>query len=509
MIDQETSKQEFRKILLIEAAALVLGLIFNYFFYSKGLGISVPIFVIVMLLSGFYLASFLKIKIKKTALLLVVPLLIFSIMLAVHNGKILTIINLITCFYLLMMLVYFVTKPDLQNYSYLDYLIITSCVPFFILGSSSISITKYRKQIQQFKKPQAFSQILRGSLFALPILLMFIFLFSSADQVFAKYFWQLFDGISLPSFDLLLLIRIIVFTLVLTGIFKYSLRISKRASFNFAETYGAGISTKSSHLESIELSIILGSINALFATFIFLQFKYLFGGTDNIINQGFTYASYAREGFFQLIAAVLISFIVVRSIEKNLLEKLKAGNLFKCLSIVLIIQIIIVTISAFKRLEIYEDAYGYTELRFYSHIFTVFLAAVFFILAVKILFNKKEHYFLFAIFVSSLITLMILNSLNPQAFIARKNVDRFIASGKIDMHYLSTLSSDAIPEIVKAAELSPQSDPDFLNVARCLEKKSLLMKTSNWQSITLSGYRANESLKGHLKEGCYYQGRGY
>ncbi len=41
-----------------------------------------------------------------------------------------------------------------------------------------------------------------------------------------------------------------------------------------------------------------------------LQFTYLFGGTDNINVEGFTYSEYAVRGFFELVAVAVISLIL-------------------------------------------------------------------------------------------------------------------------------------------------------------------------------------------------------
>jgi hypothetical protein len=45
--------------------------------------------------------------------------------------------------------------------------------------------------------------------------------------------------------------------------------------------------------------------------------------------------------------------------------------------------------------------------------------------------------------------LTTLNVLNPDAFIARQNLSRYEAAGKIDAAYLTTLSADAVPVLVE------------------------------------------------------------
>ncbi len=71
----------------------------------------------------------------------------------------------------------------------------------------------------------------------------------------------------------------------------------------------------------IESSIILGSINFLFSIFILVQLTYLFGGESNISRQGFTYAQYARRGFFELIVVVVVSLLILLTTEKYVIKK--------------------------------------------------------------------------------------------------------------------------------------------------------------------------------------------
>ena len=44
-----------------------------------------------------------------------------------------------------------------------------------------------------------------------------------------------------------------------------------------------------------------------------------------------------------------------------------------------------------------------------------------------------------------------LNLLPPDAFIARKNPDRFAATGQLDVRYLTWLSDDATPVLAETA----------------------------------------------------------
>ena len=53
-----------------------------------------------------------------------------------------------------------------------------------------------------------------------------------------------------------------------------------------------------------------------------------------------------------------------------------------------------------------------------------------------------------------------LNLLNPDAMIVRKNLQRYKTIGHLDLEYLTTLSADAVPSLIKlAAEIENQRAP--------------------------------------------------
>jgi len=61
----------------------------------------------------------------------------------------------------------------------------------------------------------------------------------------------------------------------------------------------------------ITVSTMLILIDLLYAFFIAIQFSYLFGSLRYGLPQNFTYAQYARKGFFELVAVTLINLIIL------------------------------------------------------------------------------------------------------------------------------------------------------------------------------------------------------
>ena len=75
-------------------------------------------------------------------------------------------------------------------------------------------------------------------------------------------------------------------------------------------------------------------------------------------------------------------------------------------------------------------------------------------------------------------------AINPDAWIARQNIERYEATGKLDVDYLPTLSADAVPDADDAlpeplrpcvVPLAADLDDDALewNLGRCRARDAL------------------------------------
>ncbi|MBI4120225.1 MAG: DUF4173 domain-containing protein, partial [Parcubacteria group bacterium] len=337
-------------------------------------------------------------------------------------------------------------------------------------------------------------QVIRGVATAIPVLVIFLLLFSSADLIFQKYVSDLIT-IDIEPETVFRYIQILFATLVYIGAYSYIFRKTENqiAARQNNKTYSLG------HIES---SILLGSVNVLFFVFILVQLAYLFGGETNISAQGFTYAEYARRGFFELIAVAIISLLLLLTAEKYIAKK-ETGHVlgFKILSGALVVQVILIMASALTRLSLYEEAYGFTTLRLYSHGFIFLLAVTFCLLLYKIYKDKRENAFAFRVFISIALFLAVMNFLNPDAFVARRNIERFAVTGKLDVYYLSRLSEDAIPDTVRVLSISNEDlRKSFARELYWRAQDSGSPYFSKWQSLNISRMRAEKILNSKIRE---------
>lgn len=401
----------------ILAVSLALGLLFDLLFFDNIPGISVLLYVAAIAAGLLGLARALNHRLPAATLWLLAPLGFFAAMVAVRASYQLTALNILACLGLLLLIAGLALRDQLRRFTLLDYVKLALLPLQFLAPLSRTLADIFALRVVVAKHPQA-AQVTRGLLLAAPILAVFLLLFASADLVFQHYVTNLLD-LHLEPVTVVRSILITIVTLAFAGAYSFVFSQSRQPATPTSDQ-PAGF-----RLGHLEASIVLGSVSALFLAFIVVQLAYLFGGLANISGQGFTYAEYARKGFFELVTAAVITFGLLWATDKTTRQPTTGHTLaFRLLASTLIVQVLLIMASAFKRLYLYEQAFGFTTLRLYSHTFVIFLAIVFGLLLIKILRNQAEHRFAFPAFITALLFLAGLNALNPDAFIARQNLDR-------------------------------------------------------------------------------------
>jgi two-component system sensor histidine kinase BaeS len=104
--------------------------------------------------------------------------------------------------------------------------------------------------------------------------------------------------------------------------------------------------------------------------------------------------------------------------------------------------------SAVHRMQLYQHAYGLTELRLYVSVFMGWVTFVLVWLGATVLRDRRQHFAIGAL-VSALLCAAGLNAVNPHAFIARTNVERAVSGRAYDPAYAASLSADAVPTLVR------------------------------------------------------------
>jgi hypothetical protein len=119
------------------------------------------------------------------------------------------------------------------------------------------------------------------------------------------------------------------------------------------------------------------------------------------------------------------------------------------LSEVVIGLTLVVVASALRRLDLYENAYGLTMLRLYSGVFVGWVGVSLVLLGAWIVRTRDRAWFPAAAVAAGLAAVLVLNIVNPEAMVVRRNVALAQQTGRFDPSYLSWLSDDAVPAMVR------------------------------------------------------------
>ncbi|MBW3594477.1 MAG: DUF4173 domain-containing protein [Actinobacteria bacterium] len=239
----------------------------------------------------------------------------------------------------------------------------------------------------------------------------------------------------------------------------------------------------------VEWVVPIAILDLLFASFVAVQMTVLFGGRHHVeLTPGLTYAEYARQGFFQLLAvAALVLIVVAVTIHVARPKDATERRLAQATLGMLCLLTLVVLSSAWYRLGIYEDVYGLTRLRVSVYAAIAWLACIFaFVIAAGV--TWRAGWLPRAAALLTAAGLLVFTIANPDALIAERNVARYHATGSIDASYLASLSEDAIPVLVEL----PEEIRDCV-VTRIVTDRGT-RDDQGWTELNLSRARARAAL---------------
>jgi hypothetical protein len=478
-----------KKAVYVLLVSLGLALVFNFLFFGKQLGISVVVLTSVLLTAVLALGLRQQEQLEKGWWLMVLAM-FFSLMLGIRASEVLSFFNFMATFGLLMLLAHQLAGTPVFLMKLLDYIKLAILVPFRMLARALSSVSLVGQIHSRVQHRDVWIRVVKGLVLAVPVLIIFGLLFSQADLAFSQFIKGFIDiSISQRTIQYLVLL---VFSFAAALSFLSYIFFPKQSEHALAQEQPEAVGKEG---RSIEALVFLGLIAALFLVFIGFQVTYLFGGDTNIMQAGFTYAEYARRGFWELLAVAVLSLLVLLAADKYAGNQIKSNKRFLVPALVLIAEVIVVMASAFKRLSLYVDAYSLTEQRFYATVFIIFLFVVFVLLAIKFIKSKPEQFFTFGILLSALGFLIVVNAINPDAVIVQSNIEHFNRTGKIDVVNVGYLSADAEPQKMELYNRLEGDDKKNLQGVLEVQKERLQAWSAHWQSANLSRARALKLLQ--------------
>ena len=322
-------------------------------------------------------------------------------------------------------------------------------VPFANYGRAFVSIVETLRHSKQDgrRAGATIAYALLGILIAAPVLVLAFVLLVNSDDVALAFARNTLTHIHLGLFG----------TYALEFIFGIPV-----GCYLFGAVYGAvrrrraetltresleTVAHKAQRLPRAALFAPLCCFAALYLIYFCAMGPYLFSALSGKLPAGYTYAQYARHGFFELCAVAFINLLILgftwlfaRRKPAEFPAALRALTGFLTLLSCLLI------VTALSKMALYINSYGLSPLRVYTFWFMILLMTVFLIIGI---WHLKPFNAGCPLILAALAFILVLGLLNTNGIIASYNVNCYLSgqTRTVDIELLTRLSDAAQPAL--------------------------------------------------------------
>ena len=485
-------------------ASLLFSILATILFFGQNLGISVILFVIPYLgFTIYYIEKRKKAKNRK-AYLLIAPIILLAATYFIYQNKFFQICNIIVMLILYNIMLIWCMEQKYELEFVIKRIFVLFLKPFSFLASALHQIgdvfTSKKSQNKKSKPKKGITkQIMIGIGVSIPLLVLIIALLSSADFQFAngisqisKFLYESMDKFFDEQWGFSIFLRLLTIIILTIYLISFFINLRTRQPWKIGDERNICI-----QVDTVICNTVVTLLNIVYVIFCSIQVTNLI---ETMVNhQSIEYASYAREGFFQLMVVSIINFIIILVTTQNKKESTKPQMIYrKVMNLILAISTVIILISAFVRMNLYGEAYGYTFLRILVY-FTLITEGLLMIPTIVYIWKggklPTRSYFIIVV-----IMYLVMNFSNIPNMIATKNVNRYLEQqnqieSKIDVLYLTKTKTDGLEEVIKLYEttqdpvIKRQLEAYFENLSLQLEKED------SWVEWNYSRWKARDLLE--------------
>lgn len=333
----------------------------------------------------------------------------------------------ITLLFLFMMIHQYVNDED---WTFSKYLSVTGQIMIETIASMGHPVSDGNAWFKEREKTGKLGKgryVILGILILIPLLAVILALLASADAVFMDLFRQLFRNVDVldgMGIGMMILCVFFVFYGFIAMLNKQLIREE----------------CPDKKTQEPVLAITITSVLAvIYLVFSVIQIVYLFLGKGGL-PEGYTYAAYARQGFFQLLAVCLINLVIVLVC----LAYFRESKVLKVILTIISFCTYIMVASSAYRMILYIRMKHLTFLRILVLWGLIVISLILAGIIVSI-FRKQFRLFRY-IMVSVTVCYIFLAFLQPDYWIAKYNMS--YKDEYTDFRYLSELSADAAPVLL-------------------------------------------------------------
>lgn len=339
---------------------------------------------------------------------------------------------------------------------------------FILPFSKFFSIFRALFQPCKKKRGQAFAWAALGLLGCLPVFSIAAALLSS-DAAFDGFVHMMTTKLFYNAFWFFIrLLFCVPLAMYLFGAMFSNVRadVCKKTDFNPDKLRVAPVGLAYGFLSPLAL---------LYVAYFFSQLSYFTSAFSSVLPSGYSYAEYARSGFFELCAVSAVNLIIILCV--GIFSQ--KGRGVQVLTIIMSVLTLGLLVTAMSKMLMYIGNCQLTRLRVYTLFFMIALAIAFILIIVRTIFKQVPAGRIFLISASLLFSVFMF--CNTDGIIARYNVRTYMAGQyeKIDVQMLRHLSDDAVPYLY---ELTTCADPQIAQEAqealsdRAARRKARLQK---------------------------------
>lgn len=415
-----------------------------------GFGISVPIVV-----TTFYIGAAWQYKERgKTSRvlqdILFIPIILLAISFGIFSNPILKFFNGI--FIVMLMILQFSDLFDINTYErycvqwFLQIVPLGIMMPFqnCVIALKSV---KSNEEVQEDQyKMQTLGKVAIGCVIGIPILLVASGILMEADAAFEGMMNLILSNI---EFDLEnIILRICVFTMLffpLLGFFygmTHQYQVRHWHKYEAEDVEGKGEDTRKSLDFTIAMTVstLLGLLYLLYCS---AQFSYFISAFNSILPEHYTYAEYARRGFFEMLPIACLNLVVigVLSLFVEGKEDPKKAKWIKGYAFFFIGFTLFIVITALSKMAMYMGMYGLTLKRIYVTWFLILCVISLGRIGLKMC--KEKMQLCKSLFVVFVVMYLGLNYMNADYQVARYNANLYKEQGidTVDSFYSLSLSA--------------------------------------------------------------------
>ena len=377
--DTEYTKSMRRQFPLFGIGCLLYSAFYAFCLYRNASGSTYPFFVAGTLCCFFFSIKKLGVPFKKDSVFYITGITLLGISNCMTASPQILRMNKWGIFLLTFLLMLHTFYDDKTwNFSNYFFAVFRTIGSFFCCLVSPfgdmVSYFDAKKQEKNAKKSY-FLPAFAGFIISLPLLFCITLLLVSADAVFADMLSRLMEALNIwTTIEIISLMAVVFFSsyAVLSGLCRKEVKEQIKEKNRF---------------DSVIAIVISSLLCLLYIIFSVVQILYLFIGNMQL-PENYTYARYARQGFFQLLIVSMINFLIVL-IFLHLFQESKTLRVI--LTMICGCTFIMIFSSA-MRMIMYIRYYDLTFLR----IFVLWSLVVIFFIMTGILFYIYKKIFLYA-----------------------------------------------------------------------------------------------------------------